>query len=666
MDALALHQAGRRTEAELAYRARLAVAPNDADALLGLGVLRHQAGDSAEAATLLRRAATAAPTRAECHFNLGLAEFRLGRFTDAATAFAAAARLQPAWPQPHYDLGNALHAAGQLEDAVRAYRAALKLQPDFLQAEANLGNTLTAIGRHDQAIAAYRRALRRHPNEAQLHHNLGVALKAAGDSPGAEAEFRAAIVLRPDFTEALEQLARILIAANRHKDAVPAAQGACKSAPSRADLAELLGDAHRGASQLHAAIAAYERALALSPTRHSARFGMAETLRLMRDFRAAEAIFRDLVAALPGSWLAHHDLGNALRDQGRFAEAEAEYRASLAIAETPVALNHLAAVLRDLGRLPEAQAVAERGLALAPDLDDLRYNLCITHLTAGRLREGFALYDVRFSKFQVAKLPGRAWTGQPIRGRTVLVTTEQGLGDTIQFVRYLPALADTGARVVLRAPAALMRLLAGFPGVTAVLDQAAPLPAYDYHVPLMSLPDRLGLAAPCPIPVPYLAADPGDWRARLAALPGRRVGLAWAGNPGFAADHLRSVPPSMLAPLASVPGVSFVCLQKGAIDTPPIPMPDWTGELHDLAATASLITALDLVISVDTAVAHLAGALGRPVWLLNRFDTCWRWGAEREDCLWYPTLRQFRQAAPGDWARPVSQVTTALANKSPR
>jgi tetratricopeptide (TPR) repeat protein len=665
MDALTLHQAGRRAEAELAYRARLAIAPDDAGALLGLGVLRHQEGDSAEAAALLRRAVTAAPARAECHFNLGLAEFRQGRFTEAAAAFAAAARLSPAWPQPHYDLGNALHAAGQLEDAARAYRAALKAQPDFLQAEVNLGNTLTALGRHGQAIAAYRRALRRYPNEAQIHHNLGVALKAAGDLPGAEAEFRAAIRLRPDFIEAMEQLARALIALNRAADAVPAAKAACKIAPGRADLAELLGDAHRGAGQLHAAMDAYDRALVLSPTRHSARFGIAETLRLTRDFTAAEAVLRGLVEALPNTWLAHHDLGNTLRDQGRFAEAEAEYRASLAIAETPLALNHLAAVLRDLGRLDEARAAAERGLALAPDHQDLRYNLCITHLTAGRLREGFALYDVRFSKYRVAPLPGRPWTGQPVRGRTVLVTAEQGLGDTIQFVRYLPALAEAGARVKLRVPAPLVRLLTGFPGIAAVLDQAAPLPAYDFHVALMSLPDRLGIAAPCPMPVPYLTADPGAWPDRLAALPGRRVGLAWAGNPGFAADHLRSVPPAALAPLAAVQGVSFVSLQKGAAAAPPIAMPDWTAELHDLAATASLIMALDLVVSVDTAVAHLAGALGRKVWLLNRFDTCWRWGAAGEGCQWYPTLRQFRQAVPGDWSGPVARVAAALDDKSP-
>jgi hypothetical protein len=218
--------------------------------------------------------------------------------------------------------------------------------------------------------------------------------------------------------------------------------------------------------------------------------------------------------------------------------------------------------------------------------------------------------------------------------------------------------------VKLRVPAALLRLLTGFPGTAEVLDQAAPLPTYDFHVALMSLPDRLGVAEPCPVPVPYLSADPGEWLARLAALPGRRVGLAWAGNPGFAADHLRSVPPAALAPLAALPGVSFVSLQKGAAATPPVALPDWTAELHDLAATASLIMALDLVISVDTAVAHLAGALGRPVWLLNRFDTCWRWGAQGEACRWYPTLRQFRQSVPGDWAGPVARVVAALSDKS--
>jgi hypothetical protein len=207
-------------------------------------------------------------------------------------------------------------------------------------------------------------------------------------------------------------------------------------------------------------------------------------------------------------------------------------------------------------------------------------------------------------------------------------------------------------------------LLADFPGVEVLLPRDADVPRYDFHCPLMSLPDRLRLYEPMPVAVPYLAADRdavAAWEARLRPLPGRLVGLVWAGNPGFAADHLRSVPAAALAPLGQVAGVSFVSLQKGVEAKLALDMADHTAELGDMADTAALVSALDLVISVDTGVAHLAGALGRPVWLLNRFDTCWRWLTGTRDSIWYPSLRQFRQGEPGDWGGVLAEVAAALA-----
>jgi tetratricopeptide (TPR) repeat protein len=658
-----LHRAGRRAEAAGAYQALLARDPDNAEALHGLGVLRHQAGAGEDAVALIGRAIALQPRDAVFHFNFGLALYRLGRFDAAADAFRAAAREKPDWPQPHYDLGNALHAAGWPEEAARAYRAALKLKPDYVQAEVNLANVLKADGKRAQAIAAYRRVLRRDPNLPEVHNNLGAALLDDGDRVGAEASFRAAIARRPGFAEALGNLAALLVGAARFAEAVPLAEAARAAAPDRAGLCELHADALRGAEKFDDAITAYRAALALQPDRVSAQFGMAEAFRLKRDLDAAEAILRPLAEAFPNVWQAQHDLANVVRHQGRFAEAEAGFRAALALREAVATLAPLGMVLRDLQRLPESTAVLERALHLAPDDLDASYNLATTHLTAGRLREGFALYDTRLTKFRPRKVAGRAWTGEKVRGRTVLVTAEQGLGDTIHFLRYVPALAAAGARVVLRVQPPLLRLVQGFPGVAALADDEAALAPYDLHVPIMSLPHRLGIADPAPLRLPYLAADPdlvAAWRARLAALPGRRVGLVWRGNPGFGGDHLRSIPPQRLAGLGAVPGISLVSLQKDAAALPPVAIADWTAELGDFADTAALVTALDLVISVDTAVAHLAGALGRPVWLLNRFDTCWRWLIEREDSIWYPTMRIFRQDAPGDWSQPLRQVVASL------
>jgi Flp pilus assembly protein TadD len=664
--ALSLHQAGRRAEAAAAYQALLARTPDHPQALHGFGVLRHQSGDSEAAIQLIERAIAGQPHDAAFHFNLGLALQRLTRFAAASDAFRTAARLKPDWPQPHYELGRALHAAGDRDGAARAYRAALKLKPDYLQAEVNLANTLRADGRHAQAIAAYRRALRRAAHEPEIHNNLGAALRDAGDAEGAEKSFRAAIALRPAFPEALANLAALLVAAFRHAEAIPVAAAARAAAPDRAGFCELHADALRGAEAYDAAIGAYRAALDLQPDRASAKFGLAEAHRLARDLHAAEAILRPLAAQFPDLWQAQHDLANVVRHQGRFAEAEAGLRRALALSETAKTLAPLGMVLRDLQRLDESTAILERAQRLAPHDQDVRYNLATTYLTAGRLREGFALYDARFAKFRPRPVAGRAWTTERVHGRTVLVTAEQGLGDTIHFLRYLPALAASGARILLRVQKPLLRLCQTFPGIAAVADDERALGQYDLHVPIMSLPHRLGIADPMPVPVPYLTADAAAtaaWRARLADLPGRRIGLVWAGNPGFGGDHLRSIPPAMLAPLAEIPGVSWISLQKDAAAKPPLALIDHTADLADFADTAALVSALDMVICVDTAVAHLAGALGRPVWLLNRFDTCWRWLIGRDDSIWYPDMRIFRQTTTGDWSEPLLNVMQAASSK---
>jgi tetratricopeptide (TPR) repeat protein len=660
--ALSLHQAGRRAEAEAAYRALLNAEPTNAPALHAYGVLRHQLGDSHEAVRLITRAIALAPGNAEFHFNLALACFRTGQLDEAAAAFSHAAHLKPNWPQPHYDLGNTHAAAGRFEGAARAYRAALRLRPDYVEAAVNLGNVLKSAGKIDQAITAYRRVLRDRPTLADVHNNLGTALQLQNDMVGAEAAFREAIRLRENFAEALGNLTALLGRTERFAEAAAMARAARAASPANAAFLEMHADALRGLGEHDAALAAYRDALAQEPGRHSARFGMAETLRLRRDAAGAEKLLRTLAAELPEFWQAHHDLANALRDLGRFAEAETEYRAALALRETPTGLKHLGAVLRDLQRLDEAHAVLQRAAAAQPKDADISYNIAITHLTAGRLREGFAQYDARLVKYRAAVPAGQPWRGENIRGRTILVECEQGLGDTIQFVRYIPALAARGARVVLRAPPPLLRLLTAFPGVAHLIARDAEPPEYDRHVPLMSLPDRLQTTDPMPIGIPYLfagQASAATWRQKLAHLPGRRVGLAWAGNPGFAADRLRSIPPTALAKLA-VPGAHFVSLQKDAAAIPALPLTDCTAELTDMADTAALIAALDLVICVDTGVAHLAGALGKPVWLLNRFDTCWRWLTGTDTSIWYPSIRLFRQTAPGDWSGPIAAVAAAL------
>jgi hypothetical protein len=286
-------------------------------------------------------------------------------------------------------------------------------------------------------------------------------------------------------------------------------------------------------------------------------------------------------------------------------------------------------------------------------------------LVAGRHEEAWPEWEWRFrADLGLARRFERPlWTGEPLEGRTLLVHAEQGIGDMVQFCRYIAHLPRDG-KVILEVHPPLVQLFRQFDRLASVVGVGDPLPAHDVRCPMMSLPLRTGAGVPAS--VPYVKADPvrvAAWRDRLSALAGRKVGVAWAGNPErMRMDRRRSLGWETIAPLAEVPGVSLVSLQKGpaAAQLPPGRITDWTEELLDFVDTAALIEALDLVIAVDTAVLHVAGALGRPVWLLNRFDTCWRWERGCDDSRWYPTLRQFRQTQPGVWDDVVARVCAAL------
>ena len=300
----------------------------------------------------------------------------------------------------------------------------------------------------------------------------------------------------------------------------------------------------------------------------------------------------------------------------------------------------------------------------------------------GRLEEGFREYESRWDveALGAPTLPQPRWTGQKLHGETVLLYAEQGLGDTLQFCRYAPMVAAAGGRVILVVPKALRRLLTTLDGVAAVLSEEDDvLPPFDYQCPLLSLPFAFGTTmATIPAPVPYLSADPLPWAGFLDELPGLKVGLVWAGRSrteqphAVAIDRRRSMRLADMAPLFSVPGCSLVSLQLGPPVTQMQALPagavlhDVSGRLNDWGDTAALIAGLDLIIAVDTAVAHLAGALGKPVWMLNRFDSCWRWFLHRDDTPWYPSMRQFRQTRRGDWAVVIERVTDALRTMTVR
>jgi len=537
------------------------------------------------------------------------------------------------------------HRAGRIAVAARLYRKILARAPDddFPEAHNHLGIALQQLGRLGDAAAAFERALVLQPDYHEAQYNLGNLRRAEGDLPAAMAAFRRAIALRPDAPEA-------------HNN---------------------LGNALQQVGRLVEARACYERALALRPTHASALNNLGNVCRAEGQLAEARALFERALALKPGYADAHNNLAIVLRLDGRFADALVHY--DRAVALTPKAagpLNNRGNLLQDLGRLDEAAASFKQALAIEPEFPAAHHNLGMALLAAGRFEAGWREYEWRWRIPHATDPADRfgvpPWRGEsPIEG-TLLLHAEQGFGDTLQFCRYAPLLAGRGHRIVLEVPPALVRLMGSLEPRIDIVAQGDALPPFDLHCPLLSLPLACGTQlASIPSIGPYLAADPAAqelWRRRLAADGARlKVGLVWSGNPRAdrpelaAIDRRRSIAADLLAPLAACPGVRFYSLQQqGGAAPASLGLVDVMAEMTDFADTAALVANLDLVISVDTAVAHLAGALGRPVWLLNRFDSCWRWLAGRDDSPWYPSLRLFRQTQPGDWAGVVARVGQAL------
>ena len=424
------------------------------------------------------------------------------------------------------------------------------------------------------------------------------------------------------------------------------------------------------------ALAAFERVAVLAPQHLGARINQANALAMLGRLDEALTHYDTLLAALPTHADLHFNRGNALLQLGRYDDAVAAFDQVLSLRP-----DHLKAhlnrgnALQALNRHQDALAGFAGVLAVDRHNADAQHNAALSHLTLGDFSRGFAQHEARWQR---TGMPARRrslgrplWLGEfPPARKTVLLHAEQGLGDTIQFARYATLLARMGAKVVLEAPRELVGLLSRIDGVAAVVASGDPLPAFDLHCPVASLPlaCRTELAT-IPADSPYLEANDAHvagWRARLDALPAPRVAIAWSGRATHANDRNRSIALESLAPLIERSRASFISIQRDLRETDAgvlarLPQVTHVGaELDDFEDSAAVATLADLVITVDTAVAHLAGALGRPTWILLPFCPDWRWMLDRDDSPWYPTVRPFRQPAPGDWDSVIARVEQEL------
>ncbi len=448
--------------------------------------------------------------------------------------------------------------------------------------------------------------------------------------------------------------------------------------PRHADSLHLLGAiAHHGGRNGRAADL-IGRAIAIDARVARYHYSFGDVLAAQGRLDEAVACYRTAVDLRPDFWEAHNALGNTLQRRQRLDEAVACFRRAIELNPNFAELHsNLSTALRQQGRLEEAAASCRTAIALKPDLPEAHFNLAMALLPLGDLTAGWHEYEWRWrTQPLVAKRRRFArpqWRGEAAAGRTLLLHAEQGFGDTLQFCRYALPAAARGLQVVMEVQPTLVRLLRSLPRVDRVLAHGEALPDFDFHCPLLSMPLAVGTTLEnIPTATAYLRPDPAQaeaWRTRLAAMAGRglRIGLAWAGDPrptdraGSEVARRRSIAPERLAPLFEVRDARFFSLQKAGPPAPAaFPLTDFLHEMADFADTAALIANLDLVISVDTAMAHLAAALGRPVWLLDRHDPCWRWLAGRRDSPWYPTLRIYRQPQPGDWDTVLAELVLDL------
>jgi tetratricopeptide (TPR) repeat protein len=543
-------------------------------------------------------------------------------------------------PQEAIQLGKALKSAGRLSEAAGSFRAAVELSPDNVEAVTFLGLTLAQMGAAAPAVTAFERAVQLRFDLAETHCNLGNALCDTGQWEAAIAALRQAIAINPRM-------------AGAHSN---------------------LGNAFHGIGDLDGAVASYRKALELEPSSVMFLNNLAVALREKRQFAESMECCRAALRIQPDDPQSHNNLGSALACMGELDQAEAEYGKVLRLQPDRLATwTDLGHVAYFKGELDRAVEIYRRVLQRKPDDAQAHWSLALILLSRGQYEEGWQHYEWRW---RVKELRMRCrteippWDGGELRGKTILLHNEQGFGDTIQFVRYVPLVGARGGKIVLACQRELFSLLENLPHIQRCVpnDDPAAAAGCDVCAPLLGLPALLGTRADTiPADAPYLSASAArvdHWRGRLAGEKRRKIGIAWAGRPTHANDRNRSMRPDNLAALAEVRNVAWINLQKPDAAresaTAPLELIDWTAELTDFADTAGLIANLDLVICVDTAVAHLAGAMGKPVWVLLPFVADWRWMLNRQDSPWYPTLRLFRQERIADWRAPLARIAEAL------
>jgi len=606
-EAYELHHAGKLTTAEKLYNKVLEEQPEHIDALFLLGTLNLQQGNYDTACTHFMKVLTLKPDHAMAHCNLGTALQKSGKLDKAIKSYNESISLKPDYADVHYNLGNALRELGQLNKAAKSYGQAILYRQDYVDAYYNLGNVFKAQHKPEKALDCFKKAITLKPDYAIAHCNLGSVLQELGKIDEAISSYKTATTLKPDYAMAY-----------------------CN-----------LGTAFQELGKIDEAISIYKKALSFKP---------------------------DFV-------MAYCNLGSAFQELGLLNEAKTCYEKAIMLSpDYAMAYSNLGSIHQEFSNIGDAIENYDRAIALNPDDPTAHKNRSIALLLQENFTEGWPEYEWRLQTktHSLRDFRKPRWNGSPLNGKTILVHAEQGFGDTIQFVRYLPMVKARGGHVILECHNNLFRLLRNSAGIDSIIERSSnstPEVQFDFHIPLLSLPGLFGTNLDSiPSDGPYITADSSlveKWHIQLNHDSNFKVGIVWAGNPLFKNYHNRSCSLSDFAVLSEITGLSFYSLQKGPASVesniaPVLKTTDLKNELNDFADTAAVMSNLDLVISTDTAVVHLAGAIGMPVWTLLHSAPDWRWWLKRTDSPWYPNMRLFRQTQLNDWAGVFDKVKKAL------
>lgn len=699
------------------------------DEYIAQGLEKHQAGDLQQAENLYHKALEIDENCADAYHLLGMLAFDIQNLEVAKDLVLHAIDLDNSSPIYYNNLGNIMMHGGEFMSAQEYFAKAIELKSDYTEAHYNLGNALIAQGKQEEAIDSLKRSIELNNNFTPAYINLGAVYMEREHFDNALILFGKALDLEPQNPAIVSELSNALLAKGLQENetspgnGLPYFERACQIDTSNSEAHMALADYHLNRGDIDQAKQLYARGIEGNPMNPDLYYNLAIINKQQNNLSEASGRFQQAIAVAPQHLNAHYNLANTLKELGDWEQALEHYNAALSLdsshwpslvnkgvvqqglglfeeslttlqqaaginAEDHQLQNNIGMTLHSLGRVDEALKHYEHALQIAPDNPETQWNKSLALLANGDYEEGWKLYERRWELNE--KLHNRKpafsqdqWDGSDLNGRNILVTAEQGYGDSIQFVRFASMLKSRGAgNVIVQCQSGLETLFTTVKGIDEIITerQQPAESSFDIWCPMMSLPHFFHTTLDSiPNEVPYADADTAlveDWSDRLRIISGLKIGIVWAGNPrkndiaNNLIDSRRSCKLADFKPLSNIDGIKLISLQKGEaaiqtiIDNGGVSVIDHTHAINSFADTAALIENLDLVISVDTSVVHLAGAMNKPVWLLSRFDACWRWLREGEDSPWYPSMRVFRQSRPGDWGELMQRVAKALKEES--